>query len=225
MSEAAEGENYPPIHPNCRCTTIMADPNLSSRNARDPETGKNYKVDGDMTFAEWKNSLTDEQNAAMKNYVDKSAGSGIIKIRGEDMYRKSKDNNIEPMPKKQLHKIEKAFKKNGGTIQYSKEIDAYLESKHAEAITYNAETILLKTNPGRASVFEELIHAAQYSQGKNDGSYISRLNCEIEAQNMLLKNSSAYNLTEREVSQTKEALREYKKELEEYLKSGGVQNV
>ncbi|MCD8180731.1 MAG: hypothetical protein LUF26_04545 [Firmicutes bacterium] len=33
-----------------------------------------------MTFAEWKNSLTDEQKAAMENYVDKSAESGIIEL-------------------------------------------------------------------------------------------------------------------------------------------------
>ena len=37
------------------------------------------------------------------------------------------------------------------------------------------------------SVFEELIHSAQYGTGKNDGSYISRLKCEIEAQEKLLR--------------------------------------
>lgn len=203
------------------------------RSARNPISGRSVKVDGNMTYKDWVESLSAEERQALelaqkkdsravKNYVDKSAGSGIIEVRGEVMYRKSKDNNIEPMPKKQLHKIEKAFKKNGGTIQYSKEIDAYLESNHAEAITYNAQTILLKTNPGRASVFEELIHTAQYRQGKNSGSYLDRLNCEIEAQNMLLKNSSAYKLTEYEITQTKEALKGYEKELEEYLKNGGV---
>lgn len=65
---------------------------------------------------------------------------------------------------------------------YAEETDAYLKSKNAEAITYNDKTILLKQNPGRASVFEELIHATQYRNGENDGSYVSRLNCEIKAQ-------------------------------------------
>ncbi|MDY3972721.1 MAG: hypothetical protein SOZ28_08465 [Clostridia bacterium] len=45
---------------------------------REPETGKNYKVDGNMTFEEWKNGLTDEQRASLK-YIDKSAENGIIK--------------------------------------------------------------------------------------------------------------------------------------------------
>ena len=57
--KAVEGENFPPIHPRCRCVTIMADVNLTSRIARDPLTGENYKVDGSMTFDEWKNSLSD----------------------------------------------------------------------------------------------------------------------------------------------------------------------
>lgn len=35
----------------------------------------------------------------------------------------------------------------------------YLDKKKAEAITYDSQTILLHTNPGRVAVFEELIHA------------------------------------------------------------------
>ncbi|MCC8160110.1 MAG: phage head morphogenesis protein, partial [Oscillospiraceae bacterium] len=71
-----------PIHPNCRCTTVIADFTSGTRNARDPLTGKNYKVNGDMTFAEWKNSLTDEQKAAMSTHVqqmkNKSADETIF---------------------------------------------------------------------------------------------------------------------------------------------------
>lgn len=76
--KAVEGENFPPIHPRCRCVTIMADVNLTSRIARDPLTGENYKVDGSMTFDEWKNSLSDEQKNALK-YVANSEKRGIIK--------------------------------------------------------------------------------------------------------------------------------------------------
>lgn len=76
--KAVEGENFPPIHPRCRCVTIMADVNLTSRIARDPLTSENYKVDGSMTFDEWKNSLSDEQKNALK-YVANSEKRGIIK--------------------------------------------------------------------------------------------------------------------------------------------------
>ena len=153
--------------------------------------------------------------------VDKSKKYGIMNVGSGAMYRKARAGYIEPMPKKQLHKIEKAFKARGGLIQYGEETDAYLKSKNAEAITYNDKTILLKQNPGRASVFEELIHATQYRNGENDGSYVSRLNCEIEAQKKLLRNSKAYKLTEAEVEQTKIALQQYESELKAYNEKGG----
>ncbi len=154
--------------------------------------------------------------------IDKSVESGIIKSGSEVMYRKAKVDKIEQMPKKQLRRIVKSFKAKGGSIQFSEEIDRYLESKSAEAITYNAQTILIKTNAGRASVFEELIHATQYKNGENDGSYLKRLECEIEAQKKLLRNSKAYKLTEKEIQQTKEALVSYERELKTYNKTGGV---
>ena len=153
--------------------------------------------------------------------VEKSGGSGIIEAGSEVVYRKKNPDKIEPMPKKQFHKIEKAFKRQGGIMQYSEETDAYLDSKHAEAITYDAKTILLKTNPGRASVFEELIHTYQYRTGKNDGSYVSRLKCEIEAQKKLIQHSRAYQLTDKEIEQTKVALEAYESELAAYISKGG----
>lgn len=85
-SAAREGKNKPPIHPHCRCYTVVGDVKLKSRLARDPVSGKNYKVRGDMTYQEWKNSLTDEQKAAMKQYnkyVDNSGKNGIINYTKE----------------------------------------------------------------------------------------------------------------------------------------------
>ena len=137
------------------------------------------------------------------------------------MFRKSKKGKIEPMPKKQFHKLEKSFKHRGGLIQYSDETDEYLESKHAEAITYDSKTIIIRQNAGRASVFEELIHAHQYRVGKNDGSYLDRLNCEIDAQKKLIRHRRLFQLTDLEVEQTKSALIAYEEELNEYHKKGG----
>lgn len=163
-----------------------------------------------------------EKELTPKNYSDIVT---MVKFDDANMRRKSNKNKIQPMPKKQLYRIVKSFKRQGGSIQYSKEIDVYLNSKNAEGITYNAKTILLKMNPGRASVFEELIHTNQYKTGENDGSYLSRLKCEIAAQEKLLKYSKAYKLTDVEIRQTQNALKEYKKELKAYDKKGGEQNV
>lgn len=121
------------------------------------------------------------------------------------------------MPKRQLQKIVKRFKRQGGIIQMDDATDAYLESKIAEAITLNENTILLHQKPSRSSVFEELIHATQFRQGLNDGSLISRLENEIAAQKMLLRNSKIYKLTLPEIKQTESALASYTKELNDLL--------
>ena len=126
------------------------------------------------------------------------------------LFRKAKDASyIEPMPKKQLRRIVKAFRRQGGIIQMDNITDTYLATKKSEAITLNEKTILLRQNPGRASVFEELIHATQFRQGLNDGSAISRIQNEIAAQEMLLNNSKAYKLSPAEVKQTQSALVSY----------------
>lgn len=61
-------------------TTVLAGYPSNTRIARDPETGRNYRADGNMTYSEWKRSLTPEQKTALK-YVDKSAGNDIIKSK------------------------------------------------------------------------------------------------------------------------------------------------
>lgn len=67
VSEAVGGVNYPPMHPNCRCTTTMPT-DYARRWARDPLTGRGYKVK-DMTYSEWINSLTPEQKSAFNLHV------------------------------------------------------------------------------------------------------------------------------------------------------------
>lgn len=98
-------------------------------------------------FVEEHNEVLHRDHSREKYYgggVDKNEKYGIMNVGSEAMYRKARAGYIEPMPKKQLHKIEKAFKAQGGLIQYGEETDAYLKSKNAEAITYNDKTILLK---------------------------------------------------------------------------------
>ena len=180
------------------------------------------EVNDRVTSAERTELLSRNPVDIHNSSIDNSGGSGIIELGSEAMYRKPKPDKIEPMPRKQFRTIVKAFKRNGGLIQFDDETEEYLDSKNAEAITYNENTILIRQSPGRASVFEELIHTEQYRNGRNDGSYKSRLQCEIEAQKKLIKNSKAYKLTEREVFQTQKALEAYENELREYYKNGGV---
>lgn len=68
VEDAVASVNYPPMHPNCRSTTIQADMETggTKRTARDPLTGKNYKVDKNTTYEQWYNGLTDEQKQSLK---------------------------------------------------------------------------------------------------------------------------------------------------------------
>ena len=59
VSKRQVGVNFPPLHPFCRSTTIpvLDTENLSelSRRARDPKTGKNIIIPGNMSYNEWYN--------------------------------------------------------------------------------------------------------------------------------------------------------------------------
>lgn len=79
-SEAVEGVNYPTMHPRCRCTTTM-NIDFNARRARNPLTGKNEIVDGDMTYSEWIESLTPEQKAALELSRKKDANKTADKLQ------------------------------------------------------------------------------------------------------------------------------------------------
>lgn len=66
VSEAKTGVNLPPMHPNDRCTVAPKIPgaeNDGNRTARDPETGRNYKVPAGMTYEEWRKSIGEKYGA------------------------------------------------------------------------------------------------------------------------------------------------------------------
>ena len=65
LSAAREGVNYPTMHPRCRCTTTM-NIDYGSRRARNPLSGKNEIVDGNVTYSQWIDSLTPEEKAALE---------------------------------------------------------------------------------------------------------------------------------------------------------------
>ena len=58
LKDREPGENYPPLHPFCRSTTIeVVDEDILAgleRRAKDPQSGKTRAVPSTMTYAEWK---------------------------------------------------------------------------------------------------------------------------------------------------------------------------
>ena len=72
LKDAKIGENYPPMHPNCRSTT-MADTRPLKRVARGAN-GKNYEVDGNLSYKEWYDGLSKDEQGRMslENKKDKN---------------------------------------------------------------------------------------------------------------------------------------------------------
>lgn len=63
LKDAKVLENYPPMHPNCRSTT-MADTRPLKRVARGVD-GKNYEVDGNLSYKDWYDGLSKDEQGRM----------------------------------------------------------------------------------------------------------------------------------------------------------------
>ena len=63
LKDAKIGENYPPMHPNCRSTT-MADTKPLKRIARGAD-GKNYEVEGNLSYKDWYDGLSKDEQGRM----------------------------------------------------------------------------------------------------------------------------------------------------------------
>lgn len=76
------GGNLPPLHPYCRSTTRAYLKNMErlQRRARDPETGKTYIVQGDMTYQDWHDKFVVDKYSKAKTEVFEK----IIKSKSSD---------------------------------------------------------------------------------------------------------------------------------------------
>lgn len=115
IDKAVPGENMPPLHPNCRSTTIayFGEENLKGieRRAVDPETGKDYKIPADMSYEKWyKEKVIDkygqDQAEVMKKKIinkasDKKQHERYLKILGDEVpeplddFKEMKYNDID----------------------------------------------------------------------------------------------------------------------------------
>lgn len=112
VKDALPGKNYPPMHPNCRSTTVCYFPGekkkkkQTTRFAKD-EDGKYYDVPADMTYKQWQ----------------KKYGTGIMRAQG--------DSTQEDVPNPQLLFT---MKKTGrdSCIKKLKELEKEIENQDYE---------------------------------------------------------------------------------------------
>ena len=69
------GVNYPPMHPNCRSTTIAYIEGMKGQRLARGSAGKNYEVPADMTYKQWHDNLSENEKGKMKllNKKDRNA--------------------------------------------------------------------------------------------------------------------------------------------------------
>jgi len=98
------------------------------------------------------------------------------------------------MDEKRFERIKVAFERNGGVIVSSPELDKHLDSRGADAATFNEDTIIIRSGqiPSATAMFEELIHTTQYRTGRANGS--NWMQMEIEAKQKLVRNQKAYGI-------------------------------
>ena len=106
-----------------------------------------------------------------------------------------------PMDEALFLRIKAAFEKRGGIIESGDNIDRHLDSMGAEAATFDESTIIIKRGiPTASTLFEELIHTAQYRKG-----IVSTENkdvLELEAKRKLVRNQKAYKIPDHENEET-----------------------
>jgi SPP1 gp7 family putative phage head morphogenesis protein len=126
VKDQKPGYNCPPMHPWCRCTTlaILSDEwiRTQTRRARDPETGRTYKVPLSMTYGEWKEKYLN------KNSEKSSQDSDIIKLPDEQIFRtlSSRAQNydiLNPETGEYFHFVE-------GTKIQNRQVFAGYKTKH-----------------------------------------------------------------------------------------------
>lgn len=134
VDKARAGVNFPPMHPNCRSTTMpdVDEKALAKikRAARDPVTGKSITVPGNMSYADWYKQFV---QGAHDGSGTRASNSGKDNV-GEKVPTEAK----EPTPAKQSVDKEKSEQirtdiRNG---VYPLTINAEKQSRHMPGENY-----------------------------------------------------------------------------------------
>ena len=186
IDEGIEGKNKPPIHPHCMCYTVIGDVKLTSRLARDPETGKNYKVRGDMTYNEWYEGLSQEKKTAVKAYKNRHTDSEQYSRYVERIGKENMPKTLELFQKMKYNDSEK--------WRYVK-----LDYQRQNALVKNPETALPNALSATADnrKFTEYLFGGTNERGLAKGAaFTSRLGYDIDNYDKLkdeiLKKTSKY---------------------------------
>ncbi|WP_124098352.1 minor capsid protein [Ruminococcus sp. Marseille-P6503] len=212
LAEACQGENFPPMHPRCRSTTVpalsdevMAD---MKRRAKDPVTGKPVTVPADMTYKEWygryvKGRAEAEANEkAVRNLSsDRKQFERYKRLLGKEMPRtleefqriKYSDGNGYGVLKAQARKAAVDKSQKSGIIKAG-EVRKLEQAKKRNHKIYITDMAIDKVNKVKLSDFsqkqiddmqikhKDLLKIAKEKNDSNEVLLINDLNLRSEVQ-------------------------------------------
>jgi hypothetical protein len=129
--------------------------------------------------------------------------------------------SFDPMDPDQFARIQDAFARQGKTFDSSEDALRYLETRGADGLTFNADTILVRPDASPSTIFEELIHSGQHRSGRYEGwtsqygNAGATARAEYEAATRLVKNQRAYGISDAEHAVNQARVQEFGRQLDQ----------
>jgi len=170
----SHGKNYPPIHPNDRCTTVAEfdDDTMEGlqRRARD-ENGKTIYVDSKMKYKDWYSKYVDKEEGIIDNLYSRNTKLKDITNQKKDIINKSfKNDKIKNIA---LNTNIKSIKVGGN------------KSYHRRG------NIIIKENYNKHTIVHEIGHTIDYNNKwlSSNKEFLSAIEKDKE---FILKNKQKY---------------------------------
>jgi SPP1 gp7 family putative phage head morphogenesis protein len=130
VSDIIVGVNYPPLHPNDRCVTTANVESAGKRIARDPTTGRNYYVDHNLSYTDWKKQINEKYGSntlekAQKMYFNRKSDKENLEkyqaVLGKDAPKALADfQNIKYSSSEEWKKIQLDYRRRNRLVQNSR---------------------------------------------------------------------------------------------------------
>lgn len=207
------GENAPPMHPNCRCSTAAWEDDAEY------EAWLDYLDNGGST-EEWNDrGKTLWQNSQKSAKPVENSKTGAIMNSVEMLKRRSeKREGFKTISDKQFNDLTIEAKKNGATIlRGTPDVEKHLEDMGAFASTLG-DILMFRADATIGDVLEETHHFMQNLNKINDdkGEPLRTYLNEIDAKRFIIDNAGKYRVPRNEIDLAQDELEYYEKLLDEY---------
>lgn len=190
VKDAVPGKNYPPMHPNCRSTTICAFPEedgkkgKTTRVAKDGN-GKAYEVPADMTYKEWRGQHKDK--TPFLSYGEKKALNEYLSFESYPVNEKLR--NGQQLSVKEQRMVDKLNSALDKMDDYKGNVVRCLDIRDLDKL----QVFLNDHQPDK-----DVVYKAFTSASTEDG-YNPDANIRIYMESKSGKDISAFNPSEKEV--------------------------